>query len=132
MSTINGTNLIVQVNGTAVSLLKSCDLDTTHAGRDTTTKDDAGWETGAEGKRAWKVTGSGDVADKMANFTALFLLYTNRTRVQVSFNILGSAEKYYYGYAYLDSLKQVGPLEETATFDFGFKGDGVLTEATHT
>ncbi len=132
-TTINGTNLIVQVNGTAVSCLKECDIDITNAGRDTTTKDSAGWgEAAADGKRSWKVSGKGDVADKMANFTGLFLLFTNRTTVSLSFNILGSGEKWYYGTALLKTLKQSGPLEETATFDFDFEGTGVLTEGTHT
>jgi hypothetical protein len=132
-ATINGTNLIVQVNGTAISLLKECDIDMTNAGRDITTKDSAGWsEEAPDGKRSWKISGKGDVADKQANFTALFALYNSRASCSVSFAITGSGEKWYYGTGILKTLKENAPLEETTTFDFEFTGSGILTEGTHT
>ena len=134
MATINGTNLIVQIAGTAQALAKECDLDISNAGRDITTKSSAGWkETAPDGMRNWKVTGKG-LIDFTAtpNVSALAGYITGRTSVTLIFGAIGSTNKYYIGTAVIKSLKLGAPLEDTATYDFEFEGTGVLTEATHT
>ena len=133
MATINGTNVVLSMNGTALALSKECDLDLTHAGRDTTTKDDSGWQTHAEGLRSWKVTGKG-LADFSAsgNFTTLFQIFKNRTPVSVTFSAAGSGNKYYSGSGIIKSLKGSGPMEESGPYDFEIDGSGILTESSHT
>ena len=133
MATINGTNVILSVNGTAVALSKECDLDLSHAGRDTSTKDDAGWKTEAEGSRSWKVTGKG-LADfgVAGNFTTIFQIYKNRSTVSVNFAAVGSGNKVYSGSGILKSLKGSGPMEESGPYDFEIDGSGPLTETAHT
>jgi predicted secreted protein len=134
MATLNGTNLIVSLAGTAIAMSKECDLDITNAARDITTKSSAGWkESAADGMRAWKVTGKG-LADFGAsgNFTTLFFFFFSRATVTLQFGASGTGNKYYTGSAILKSLKGSGPLEETAPFDFEFEGTAALTEAAHT
>lgn len=135
MATINGTSLVVAVGGTALAAAKECDLDISNAGRDTTTKDSAGWATSAaDGKRSWKVSCKGLVDFSSSyNVSSLFSSFTNRTTVTVTFGALtGSGLKMYSGTAVIKDLKMGAPVEESATFDAEFEGTGALTEASHT
>lgn len=134
MATINGTNLIISIGGTAQGHAKECDLDISNAGRDITTKASAGWkESSADGLRNWKVSGKGlvDFTDTV-NASSLFSSFTNRTTVNLVFGAAGSTNKYYYGSGKINSLKFSGPVEDNASYDFEIEGNGVLTEATHT
>jgi len=134
MGTLNGTNMLVLLNGTAIALSKECDIDIQNAARDTTTKGSGGWkETASDGLRSWKVTGKG-LADFGAsgNFTTLYALLLARTSVTLKIDNAGSGNHFYYGSAVLKNLKGGGPLEDSAPFDFEFEGNGILTETSHT
>ena len=130
MATLNGTNLVVTLNGVPVALAKECDIDITNAGRDITTKASAGWkETAADGLRSWKITGKG-LIDFLStpNFSTLFSYFTSRSTVTLVVGASGTGNKTYSGTAVIKSLKGGGPLEETAPYDFEFEGTGALTE----
>ena len=43
-----------------------------------------------------------------------------------------SQDKYYHGTAVLTALNASFPMEDKATGDFNFKGDGALVESTKT
>lgn len=133
MATINGTNLIISITGTAQGHAKECDLDITNAGRDITTKSSAGWkENASDGLRSWKITGKGliDFTDT-ASPSTLFATMVARTNVTVTFGTITTG-KYYSGSAVIKSLKEAGTLEDTATYDFELEGTGILTESTRT
>jgi len=134
MATINGTNLIVQIAGTAQALAKECDCDITNAGRDITTKSSGGWkETAPDGMRAWKVTGKGLIDFTTTPGVSTLMGYiTSRASVTLVFGAAGSGNKFYTGTAVIKSLKMSGPLEETAGYDFEFEGTSTLTEGSHT
>lgn len=134
MATINGTNLIISVGGTAQGHAKECDIDISNAGRDITTKSSGGWkEAASDGARAWKITGKGlvDFSDTVG-VSSLYASMLARTNVNVIFGAATSQTKYYYGAAVIKSLKAGGPLEESSTYDFELEGTGALTEATRT
>lgn len=132
---INGTNLLVYVNGTAIAGAKSCKLTTSHEVRDTTTKSSAGWGEVKEGKRKWTISCDGLVAMDAATtaFDDLYtLLITNRTKVSLKFSSETSGDAWWHGDAYAESLEMDAPLEDSTTFSASFSGTGVLTQATHT
>lgn len=134
MATVNGTNLIVSIGGTAQGHAKECDLDITNAARDITSKASSGWkDTAADGLRAWKVSGKGlvDFSDTVG-VSSIFAAFTNRASVSVTFGIAGTGNKYYSGTGVIKDLKVAGPVEDNATYDFEIEGAGVLTETTHT
>jgi predicted secreted protein len=132
---INGTNLLVYVNGTAIAGSKSCKLTTSHEVRDTTTKGSAGWNEVMEGKRKWGLSVDGLVALD-ATTTAWDDLYTllivNRTKVHLKFSNETSGDAWWYGDGYCDALDMDTPVEDSTSYSASFSGTGVLTQATHT
>lgn len=132
--TVNGTKFGVYVTGTLIAGGTDCELSVTHDPRDTTTKDDAGWETSLEGKRSWSVKTNGMVAFDASgyDYEDLRLLQVNRTKVEIKFSTDTSGDKYYKGDAYLSSVTLNAPVEGSVTYSADFKGTGTLTVATKT
>ena len=130
----NVTNFLVQVNGTSILMSKSCKLDFSHAARDTTTKDDAGWKTALEGMRNWKVDVDGLVSFSSAyNFDELFSLMSARTVVQVRFmSATVSGDYWYHGSAIITALNADAPDQTSTSFTASFEGTGILTQVAHT
>lgn len=132
---INGTNLLVYVNGTAIAGSRSCTLTTSHEVRDTTTKASAGWGEVKEGKRSWSVSCEGLVAMDASTtaFDDLYtLLITNRTSVSLKFSSEASGDAWWHGMAMATDFSMEAPLEDSTTFSASFNGTGVLTQVTHT
>ncbi len=127
---INGKLLGVKVDGTLIAYAKGCKLTYSHEVRDTTTKDDDGVKTVAEGMRSWKVDCDGLVVG--TNFSTLFGTITGRTKVTLAFQSSVVGDKKYTGYAYLTSLDQDAPDQASTTFSASFEGSGVLTEGAVT
>jgi predicted secreted protein len=125
---INGKLLGVKVDGTLVAYSKGCKLTYTHDVRDTTTKDDNGVKSVAEGMTSWKVDVDGLVVEG-SNFTTLFSSIKGRTKVTLSFTSSVSGDKKYSGSAYVSSLDQDAPDQQSTTFSASFEGTGALTES---
>jgi predicted secreted protein len=129
----NGTDLSIFINGTEVAFASTHDLNMNMATREVTNKDSAGWTEKREAVRDWDTSGEAFFAEDAAyGFTDLFAFYNSRTSVTVKFSTNVSGDIYYTGSAYLTSLSQSDPLEDSATFSFSLEGTGVLTEATLT
>lgn len=125
---LNGKLLGVYVDSTMIASAKGCKLTYTHDTRETTTKDDNGVKTIAEGLTSWKVDCDGlVVAD---NFSKLFTAIKARTKVYLSFQSSVSGDYRYRGYAYIASIDQDGPDQQSVTFSASFDGTGALTEGT--
>lgn len=123
---INGTQMLVYIDGTAVALSKTCKVSFLMNTSDTTTKDDD-WKNSTGGQRSWKVDGDGLVAfDSAYNFSELFTLIKNRTKVILRFECL--ATYYAQGYAFLTDLKEDSPENESVSMSFGFEGVSALIE----
>lgn len=123
---INGKLLGVYLDGTLIAKAKGCKLTISHDVRDTTTKDDDGRKTIAEGLTSWKVDVDGLVVD--SNYATLFAAYTGRTKFQLSFQSSVSGDHTYRGSAYMVSLDQDAPDQQSTSFSASFEGSGVLTE----
>lgn len=129
---INGTLIGIKVDGTMIATGKSCKVSVTHEARDTFTKDDAAWKTTAEGARSWKMDVDGLRNATTDAFSVLFALITSRGEVTLSFQTDVSGDKYYRGRAYITSLDQSAPNQESTSWSASFDGDGPLTEGTLT
>lgn len=129
----NGTDIILYIGGTAVAFATSHDLNVNMATRETTNKDTAGWKTSLSGVRDWDTSGEAFFAEDAAyGYTDLWAHYSARTSFTVKFATATVGDKYYTGTAWLTSLSQSDPLEDSTTFSFSLEGTGVLTEATLT
>jgi predicted secreted protein len=129
----NGTDLSIFIGGTEVAFATTHDLDLGMDTREVTNKDSAGWQEIREGTRNWSTSGEAWFAEDAAyGFSDLFALYNSRSSFIVKFSTNVSGDVYYTGTAYLTSLTQSDPLEDTASFSFSLDGTGVLTEATLT
>jgi len=124
---VEGTDLLVYWNGTAIAYSKNCTLNMELGNTPTTNKDDSGWEGILPTKRKWSVDGDG-LYNYAGSVSDLFALYNNRSRVSIKFTNNTSGDKYYTGYAYITKLQLSAPDGETATYSFSFGGDGTLAE----
>jgi hypothetical protein len=131
---INGTNMLLYVDGTAIAGSKTCEFALTHSPRETTVKSDAGYETFGEGKRSWNGKCDGLIALDATGttFTSLVALWNNRTKVLLKFSTEASGDKYWYGYGYLKDVSQNDPDNTSAGFSCSFEGTGSFTEGSHT
>ena len=128
---LNGTALLLYVDGTAVAHSTSHTLSVSHATRDATTKDSSGWEDALNGLRSWEASGEGLVAfDAAYGYSDLFALITARSTVTIKLSTEVTGDKYYEGSALLTSLEESAGTEENISFSYTFKGTGALTEYT--
>jgi predicted secreted protein len=126
----NATVMGMYVNGSVkIANAVSHDLDLTMAVRDTTNKDNAGWQTGLGGLKSWTCSAEA-MFDPSANYTfdQLFALFDARTAITVYLSSAQTGEKKYSGSALITSLKKGMPNEENTTFSVSFQGTGALTE----
>ena len=107
----------------------STDMDISVAIRDTTSKDSAGWKTGAPGLRSWSGSASCKF-DQSANYTydQLFALVDARTTFTFYWSTGVTGDKKYAGSAIITSLKKSSPMEDNVTFECSFEGTGALAE----
>lgn len=130
---LNGNNLRVYVNGTAVADASSHDLEVSQAMRDVTTKDSSAWKEVLPGLREWGVSGDGLTAlDAAYGVEDLIDLIRNASSVALRFTTNTSGDVYWHGTAYADSVSQSSPANETPTYSFSFVGTSALAKATLT
>ena len=131
---INGTNLLVYIDGTAVAGSKTCKLSVKHDTRDCTTKDSAGWEKRGNGKRSWTISCDGLVAFDASNkgIDDLFGYVTSREQLSLKFSTTTSGDSYWYGEAFIDSLDIDAGNEESVGYSASFSGSETLAIATIT
>lgn len=130
---INGHDLLVYVNGTAVAGSKTCKLAVKHDPRDCSTKDSNGWEKKGTGKRSWTVSVDGLVAfDATNGVDDLMTLITNRTQVTLKFSTETSQHGYWTGQGFLESLDVDAPDQESVNYSASFAGSEAVTYSTHT
>lgn len=133
-TTVNGTNFLLYIDGTAVAGAQTVDLEFNMETRDDSTKDGGGYEQKSEGMRSWGASGDGLVTLKDSPYSVsdLFQLYLNRSKVQVQVSTETSGEKFYQGYGFLNSLSISTGTEESVSMSFSFEGDGAPEEKQST
>lgn len=129
---MNGTLIGMYVNGSVkIANAVSHDLDLSMAVRDTTNKDNAGWQTGLGGLKSWTCSAEA-MFDQAANYTfdQLFALFDARTAITVYLSTTVTGDKKYSGSALITGLKKSAPNEANVTFSVTLQGTGALTETT--
>ena len=130
---LNGTNLLVYVNGVAVAHATSHTLNVNAEMIDATTKSSAGWKDVLPGLKDWSIDAEGIVAwDATEGVSQAFADITGRTQVTVKFSMEVTGDKRYTGLAYVSTLSMSAPLEDVITYSLSFAGDGAITEETVT
>lgn len=133
MAKLNGTSMLVIVDGVTIAGTKSFTLDIRQSNIDTSSKDSAGWTDRTGGKRDWSVTFDGlyDPAG-VYNFEQIFDDIDGRTQVYLEMAVIdgtGGGEVY-AGYAYASSLSINAAAEEAVTISGTFEANGDLKKGT--
>lgn len=125
---LNGTALLLFVDGVAVSSTTNHDLNLEMATRDATTKSSAGFEEVLPALRSWSIDFDAMVAyDDTFGYEEVRLLWAGRTEVTLLFTSLVSGDPQWSGKAFLTSLSKGAPVEDSVTMTGSFKGTGELT-----
>ena len=130
---LNGTLLLLYVDGTAISSTTSHSMSYELATRDATTKSSAGNEEVLPAMKSWSIDFDSMVAfDDAKGYEELRTLIDGRTEVTLLFTTADSGDPRWSGKAYLTSLSRDAALEDTVTMSGSFKGTGELTAGTIT
>tara|TARA_R100000742_G_C4187000_1_gene20288 strand:+ start:12 stop:419 length:408 start_codon:yes stop_codon:yes gene_type:complete len=127
---INGTSLLVYVDGTALMHSTSGTLTLNMDTRDATTKESGGWKDVLEAGRNWSIEAEGMYALDSSNkdWQDLFSAMNTRSTVALQFKTSDAADKYYSGSAYVTSISQEAPTEDSTSYSVSFEGTGTLAE----
>lgn len=133
MAKLNGTSMLVIVDGVAIGGTKSFTLDIKQANGDASSKDSAGWTDRIPGKRDWSVSFDGlyDPAG-VYNFEQIFDEIDARSQVYLEMAVIdgtGGGELY-KGYAYASGLTLTAGMEEPTTISGSFEANGPLDKGT--
>lgn len=118
--------------GTAISCQTEASLEIGVNMTDTTCKDTApGWDAAVASRKNWSISGTAFFSFDASNgFSQLFGFVTAGTSVLVRITTGVTGDKLYSGQALIESLSLSAGLDDTASYDFSFKGVGALTEST--
>lgn len=132
MAVINGTKLILFVDGTAVGSLRDNSITISDALIGATTKDSNGWDESISGLKSFNGTGSGLYDPLNSNVTAddIVAKIIAGTKCEVAFGTGDNSDIAYYGDIYFENLSLAAPMEDAASYDFSFKGTAALTKGT--
>ena len=127
----NGSLLGVYIGGTKIAHGTNCSIDLSMATRDTTTKDNSGWQELAEGLRNISVSAEMVFAyDATYGADDLMTHYTGRTSMTVRFTTGVTGDKYWEFTGWLTSLNISASQEENVTASATFTSSGALTYGT--
>lgn len=130
---INGTDLLLYVEGVAIAGSASHSLTLNSETRDTTNKDTAKWRTVLGGRLTWGISGSGMFAfDATYGYSQLMALLIAGTVVTLKFSTEVAGNKHWSGEAIITKIDMEAPDGQNTTFSYEFVGKGALTEATTT
>jgi len=130
---INGTNLLVYVNGTAIACATSHSLSMSMSSIDTTCKDSGGWTSSIAGLKEWSIDGEALTEfDATYGFNDLVTIWKAGTEVTVRFSTNVTGDKYFEGKAYITDLSEDAAMEDVTTYSFTFQGKDELNTPTYT
>jgi len=124
---VNGTLVLIDMEGHAIAYSKSATLTIEHETRDTTTKDASGWKHSAEGRRSWGMDVEGLVAlDSQYNLDYLVGYIKGRTALTMKFTTGVSGDKQASGEGYLTNVEVEAGDQESVSFSASVEGSGEL------
>jgi TP901-1 family phage major tail protein len=132
---INGTDLLIKVDTKVIARLTSNDFNLERETKDVTTKTSAGWRDILVYKKSFSFSANGFYEEKTGStykfFEDLYDACIAGTAVTVKVGSTVTGDVYYSGTAYIKSIKQGAPVEDTVTYTVSFEGTGALTKGTN-
>lgn len=128
MAVLNGTKLLIFVDGTQVGSLMDNSITINTDLPDATSKDSGGWAEHITGLKDWSGSGSQLYDPLNADTTAddIIAKIIAGTQVVIVFGTNVTGDTYYYGNAHFQNLSINAPMEAAANADFSFVGTGPL------
>jgi predicted secreted protein len=129
---LNGTDLVVQVGGTAITHATSASINFNMETREATTKDSAGYTEVLSGLRSVTIDVEAMTAlDATYGFEDLYSVWENRTELTLKFGTTETGDQTYQVNGYMTSLAVSSGVEDSSTFSASFQCTGTVTEANN-
>ena len=134
MAVINGSTMLLILDGKTIGATKSCTLNINNATGDGSNKDSAGWWNGILTQRDWDISFDG-LYDPLGtyNFEYLFdeIYERDSTLIAELAQIDGTGGgEVYRGNVLVTNLTMTAPMEDTVTYSGTLKGTGSLYKST--
>ena len=134
MAVINGTAMLLLLDGKAIGCTKSCTLNITNETYEKTNKDSGGWKGFGLAGRTWDVSFDG-LYDPTGttNFEALFdeIYERDSTLIAEIAQIDGTGGgEVYRGNVLVTSLSLTADMETAVSYSGTFQGDGSIYKST--
>ncbi len=128
MAIINGTDLLVFVDGTAIASSQDCQITLNGDLPDATTKDSDGWAEHIVGLKDWSGSCSGLYDPLNANTTIEDIMATiiAGSEVEIRFGVAANGSVFYRGNAHFSSASITAPHHSPSGYDVSFTGNGPL------
>ena len=129
---LNGTDLVVQVGGTAITHATSASINFNMETREATTKDSAGYTEVLSGLRSVTIDVEAMTAlDATYGFEDLYTVWENRTELTLKFGTTETGDQVYSVNGYMTSLAVSSGVEDSSTFSASFQCTGTVTESNN-
>lgn len=131
MAQINGTTIILDVDGNPVAMLTDTTLNIAQDLPDASNKDSGGWAEHINGQRSWDVSldGHADMRNK-ENVETLYDLIANRSQVDIEVKTEVTGDVTFTGTASLADMSLGAPNEDVATVSGSLTGTGALSKSS--
>lgn len=133
MAKLNGLNMLVLVDGTAISGTKSFTLNLNSELPDATTKDDDAWGSTIYGAKMWDVTFDGLFDPSgVFNVEEIYDMIAGDDTVVLEMAVIDGTGGglVFRGNANSTGLTLTAPVNEPVSYSGGFKGAGILNKGT--
>ena len=130
---IDGNNLLIYVQGSAVACTTSASLSMSMSSIDTTCKDSGGWASSIAGLKNWELSGEGLTEfDATYGFNDLVTIWKAGTEITVRFSTNVTGDKYFEGKGYITDLSEDAAMNDVTTYSFTIQGKDELNTPTYT
>jgi len=127
---INGKDLLVYVDGTAITHSTSCSISTNMGTVPATTKDSGSWAESLAGERNWSVSSDQLLAlDATLGVEEVFAIFAGAVQrtVTVKFATSDATDRFFSGSARITDISISADNETAAAYSMAFEGTGELT-----
>ena len=127
---INGKDLLLYVDGVAITHSTGCSISISGSTVPATTKDSAGWAESLAGTRSWSVSSDQNLALNatlgVEEIYAIFADTVQRT-ITAKFATSDATDRFFTGSARITSIDVSAENESVATYSISAEGTGALT-----
>ena len=131
--TVNATDILIYIDGVKIGAAETGEFSFKRDTRDAFSKDSAGWDEVEYGKKSWEMSGTSKFRFDEPNTGPddLLVAMISGTKVAIKFSTEAAGDWKVSGTAIVDDFKFGGGAEETATYQYHFKGTGAFAKLTN-